>query len=114
MHHVEVIDVGIQYQYAQETSPINMTCIKQEENTDYHYQNLLETIGQCFSGRKELLTIRFREFWNMRNDLYVINALIFKEGCVLIPKNIRFELDTKKSIASRTMSDNNSFSGTLQ
>ena len=89
---LEAEKAGIQYQYDQETSPVNLARIKRETNIGYQYHSPLETIGQGFPKRKELLLINLREFWNMQNELYVIDALIFKEGRVLIPKNIRHEL----------------------
>ena len=80
----EVIEVVIQYHYDQETSPIKLACVKQEININYHYQSFLETIEQGFPECKELLPTHLREFWNMQNNLYVINAPVFKEGCILI------------------------------
>ena len=61
----ETIKAGIHYQYDQETSPINLACIKREANIDYQYQSLLETIEQSFLKCKELLPIHLREFWNI-------------------------------------------------
>ena len=58
----EVIEAGIQYQYDQEKSPINLACIKREANIDYQYQSLLEIIGQGFPEHKKFLPIHLREF----------------------------------------------------
>ena len=83
----EAIEAGVQYQYNHETFPINLTYIKRKANIDDQNQSLFETIEQDFPEFKELLLILFREFWNFRNDLFVINTQVFKEGRVLISKN---------------------------
>lgn len=88
----EALQAGIESRYNQETSPIKMVRIQQEAAMDHQYMNLVETIEQGFPEHKDLLQPNIKEFWNMRSDLYTVQSLVFKEGRILIPKNLHREL----------------------
>lgn len=72
--------------------PIKMAWIQQEAKVDYQYLSFVETIEKGFPEYKEHLPVHIREFWNMQNNLCTVQSLVFKEGCVLIPRKLCCEL----------------------
>lgn len=87
----EAMQAGIESQCNQESSPIKMARIR-EAKVDYQYLSFVETIEKGFPEYKEHLPVHIREFWNMQNNLCTVQSLVFKEGCVLIPRKLCCEL----------------------
>ena len=50
---------------------------------------LIEVIQNGFPENREELHTSIRNFWPMRNDMYVVKGVPFKEGKMLIPKVLR-------------------------
>lgn len=67
---------------------------------DYQYLSFVETIEKGFPEYKEHLPVHIREFWNMQNNLYTVQSLVFKEGRVLIPRKLHRELIGHQGVTS--------------
>lgn len=88
--HIESAVVASVYSQINDApNMIPMHSIIQSSSTDPIYQELKQTIAGGFPNCKDELPPYLREFWGMRQELYCVDNLIFMEGRMLIPTNLR-------------------------
>ena len=73
-------------------SAVAYDTIHESACTDNKYQELDHISQHGFPDHKVDLPHSLTEFWNMREDLYVIDGLAFVEGRVLIPHTLHHPL----------------------
>ena len=66
--------------------------ISTEAIKDPTYQELLNLIENGFPDQKYQLPEYLREYWNIRNELYTCQGLIYSEGRILIPLSLRRQM----------------------
>ena len=71
---------------------ISTNDISSEAIKDPVYQELLRTISTGFPRQKHQLPDYLREYFNMRNNLYSCQGLIYLDGQVLIPHSLRHQM----------------------
>jgi len=71
------------------TNDSHLNKILEHSATDHQYKVLLDTLLSGFPDDRQSLPPEIKEFWSMRNDLYVLENLIFSAGRPFIPKSMR-------------------------
>lgn len=66
--------------------------IKNETKKDITYNKLLEYIKQGWPFSKYEVDQNLRMYWSLKNELYVVDDVIFKDNTVLIPPALRAEM----------------------
>lgn len=79
-----------QYEYDNDL-PIKLARIKRTSSTNHQYQQLIRQIENGFPELKHELIDNLKEFWSKRDRLYV-DGLVYLEGRVLIPQELRQSL----------------------
>jgi len=66
--------------------------IKKETQSDFVCKTLNEVIHNGWTGNKNSIEEIIKPYWTFKEDLCVIDDLIFKNKSLLIPKNLRPEM----------------------
>ena len=74
------------------TTDFHIKRIREQSTRNNQYTQLVKTILNGFPTDRNEVTPDLREFWTMRNDLYVVNGLIYAAGRPLIPRDLRLSL----------------------
>ena len=74
------------------SSTMSTHTISTEAIKDPTYQELLNLIENGFPDQKYQLPEYLREYWNIRNELYTCQGLIYSEGRILIPLSLRRQM----------------------
>ena len=62
--------------------------VREEAIHDYESQVIASAIAEGFP-EKNLLDEKVKPFWRMRDDLYIVDGVIFKDSKMLVPRSIR-------------------------
>jgi len=57
-----------------------------------HLQDLIQIIKSGFSERKNMLQPHIHQFWDQRQNFYIINDVIMMLGRILVPECLRREV----------------------
>lgn len=75
------------------TNDIHINKIKEHSASDDQYTKLTEFIITGFPSHKDEVPTEITEFWQIRNDLYTIDGVVFSAGRPLIPRRMRPSLE---------------------
>ena len=76
---------------------ITWEMVKEETNNDHVMQNLLALITSTFPSDKSEMPAELLPFWNVRNNLYVIDGVVLMNDSAVLPTPLR---DTVTSLPS--------------
>lgn len=66
--------------------------IQEHAKTDHQYNSLLSMLANGFPTNQSNVPVELKEFWPLREDLYVVDGMIFSSGKPLIPQGLRRHL----------------------
>lgn len=91
MHIEESITAAtqIQFDYENNTQTVNIDRIRKASSGDHQYIALINQIESGFPQHKSELSDDIKVFWSLRNELYTIGGLVYVEGRLLIPQQLR-------------------------
>jgi len=91
MHIEESITAAtqIQFDYENNTQTVNIDRIRKASSGDHQYIALINQIESDFPQHKSELSDDIKVFWSLRNELYTIGGLVYVEGRLLIPQQLR-------------------------
>jgi len=83
------ISASIHLQFANSNKDCSLENISRIASLDPNYRDLYHMIQQGFPTSKDKLPPHLSPYWKFRNDLYCIDHLVFLDGRVLIPHDLR-------------------------
>ena len=68
---------------------LSMTELPQALSQDNHLQKLKHFIITCWPNRKVEISAELKLYWSYRDELVVIDGVILKDRCIIIPNSLR-------------------------
>ena len=73
-------------------SDSKLELVKQETIKDNQLQQLITVINEGWPEHRHECAVNVREFWTVKEDLSIINGIIFKREKIVLPKSLQSEM----------------------